>query len=88
MWNREHVFRFEGHLYHQVERCLLAHVVAFDPHPQELGAEEVKAFAGLRWWTLEELEGTDEGFASADLPILVRSLLEEGSPERPIEVGM
>lgn len=87
VWSREHVFRFEGRLYRQVERYFLARALAFDPRPQELGAEEAKAFAGLGWWTLAELEGTDEEFAPADLPALVRSLLRDGPPERPIEVG-
>ena len=55
VWSREQVFRFEGHLYRQVERYFLARVGSFDPRPQELGTEELKAFAGLGWWTMAEL---------------------------------
>jgi 8-oxo-dGTP pyrophosphatase MutT (NUDIX family) len=87
-WTREHVLRFEGRLYRQVERHFVAHVPAFDPLAQELGAEEAKAFAGLSWWTLAELEKAEETFAPTDLPALVRALLEDGPPERPIEVGV
>lgn len=87
VWAREHVFLFEDRLYRQVERYFAARVEAFDPQSQELGAEEVKAFAGLGWWTLAELEVSEEEFAPADLPALVRALLEDGPPERPIEVG-
>ena len=87
VWAREHVFPFEGRLYHQVERYFPARVETFDPRSRELGAEEVKAFAGLGWWTLAELEGSKERFAPADLPALVRALLEDGPPEQPIEVG-
>ena len=53
----------EGRLYRQVERYFVVHVPAFDPLAQELGAEEAKAFAGLRWWTLAELEEAEETFA-------------------------
>jgi 8-oxo-dGTP pyrophosphatase MutT (NUDIX family) len=88
VWTREHVFRFEGRLYRQVERYFVVHVPAFDPLAQELGVEEAKAFAGLRWWTLAELEEAEETFAPTDLPELVRALVEDGPPERPIEVGV
>jgi hypothetical protein len=80
-------FRFEGRLYRQVERYFVAHVPAFDPLSQELGAEEAKAFSGLRWWTPAELEEADETFPPTDLPALVRTSVEDGPPEQPIEVG-
>jgi 8-oxo-dGTP pyrophosphatase MutT (NUDIX family) len=88
VWTREHVFRFEGQLYRQVERYFVAHVSVFDVHSQELGEQEAKVFAGLGWWTPEELaEAEDEEFTPANLPMLVRALLENGPPEQPIEVG-
>jgi len=88
VWTREDVFRFEGRLYHERERYFLANVPAFDPRPTVIDAEEAMIFDGLRWWTLEELETTDELFAPADLPALVRELVEEGPPERPVVVGV
>jgi 8-oxo-dGTP pyrophosphatase MutT (NUDIX family) len=88
VWTREHVFRFEDQLYRQVERYFVAHVPAFAAHSQELGEQEAKVFAGLGWWTPEELAETeDEEFAPANLPMLVRALLENGPPEQPVEVG-
>ena len=65
----------------------MARVGSFDPHSQELGTEEAKAFAGLGWWTLAELESSGEEFAPADLPAHLSSLLEDGPPERPVKVG-
>lgn len=53
-----------------------------------INAEEAKTFDGLRWWTLGELEATDERFAPAYLPALVKELVEEGPPERPVVVGV
>ena len=88
VWTREHVFRFEGRLYCQQERYFVASVPAFEPRPKLLGAAEVGVFGGLRWWTLPELEDTDEEFAPADLPALVRKLLEEGPPEPAVAVGV
>lgn len=88
MWNREHVFRFEGRLYRQRERYFVAAIPAFAPRPEALGPEEAIAFRDLRWWTLQELEAGTDVFAPVDLPGLVRRLVEQGPPERPIEVGV
>ena len=88
IWTREEVFRFEGHLYRQQERYFVANVPAFDPRPRVIGAEEAKTFAGLRWWTLGELQATPEKFAPVDLAVLVERLFEQGPPEHPFEVGI
>jgi 8-oxo-dGTP pyrophosphatase MutT (NUDIX family) len=88
VWTREDVFRFEGRLYRQQEGYFLASVPAFEPRPKLIDVEEAKTFDGLRWWTLGELETTAERFAPADLPALMRRLVEEGPPEYPIAVGV
>jgi 8-oxo-dGTP pyrophosphatase MutT (NUDIX family) len=87
VWTREHIFRFEGRLYRQQERYFLVEVPAFEPRPKLLGSTEAHVFGGLRWWTLPELEDSDEEFAPADLPALMRGLVEQGPPGRPLEVG-
>ena len=88
IWTREDVFRFEGRLYRQRERYFTASVPAFEPRPRLIDVEEARAFDGLRWWTLGELEATDERFALANLPALVSKLVEEGPPEHPVLVGV
>ena len=42
----------------------------------------------MRWWTLEELDEAEEVFAPRRLPVLLRSLLSEGPPAQPIDVGV
>ena len=88
VWRREDVFRFEGRLYRQRERYFIASVPAFEPRPKFIDVEEAKTFDGLRWWTLGELGTTAERFAPANLPALVRELVEEGPPEYPVLVGV
>lgn len=87
VWSREQTFRFEGRLVRQVERYFVAQVPAFEARPASLGDIEAGFFDGLRWWTLPELEGCAEDFAPADLPGLIRRLVEEGPPGEPVTVG-
>ena len=88
IWTREHVFRFEGRLYKQMERYFLATVPSFQPDPLLPSPEEAGVLRGLRWWTLADLEETAAEPAPADLPTLARELVENGPPQGPIEVGV
>ena len=90
IWTREHVFPFESGLWDgQVERFVLVRTHAFDPvprfTPEQLRAEYV---TGMRWWTPTELEASDELFAPRRLPELVASLLRDGPPGEPVDVGV
>jgi hypothetical protein len=63
--------------------------VSFEPVPQltweQLREENMSA---VRWWSLDELETTEMPFAPRRLPLLVRSLLEDGPPTVPVDVGV
>ena len=48
-------------------------------------AEDVEE---IRWWTLDELEASDEEFAPRRLPQLIRRLLDEGPPAQPFDAGV
>ena len=90
VWTREHVVPFIGGRWDgQAERYYLVRVPAFEPRPRlswaELNAEYVTA---IRWWTLAELEASDETFAPRRLAGLVRALLVEGAPAEPIDTGV
>ena len=88
VWTRTHVLRSErwdG----QVERYYLVRTPVFEPAPQftweELNAEYLTA---MRWWAPDELDVGDAQFAPRHLPALVRSLVEEGPPATPLDVGV
>jgi 8-oxo-dGTP pyrophosphatase MutT (NUDIX family) len=87
VWSREHIFRFEGRHYRQVERYYVARVSAFEPRSTLIGPDESVALREVRWWTPEELEATDEEFAPVDLPALTKRLVEDGPPAHPLHVG-
>jgi len=88
VWNRQHVFRLGGILYHQHERYFLARVASFSPRVLHLEPGEAEAFRDLRWWSPAELAAAGDRLVPADLPALLRDLLAQGPPEWPLDVGI
>jgi ADP-ribose pyrophosphatase YjhB (NUDIX family) len=90
VWTRTHVVPLGGGRWDgQTERYYLVRTSSFEPIPgltwEELRAEYVTA---IRWWTLDELEATDALFAPRRLPLLLRTLLRDGPPAEPLDVGV
>jgi double-stranded uracil-DNA glycosylase len=81
IWTRDFTFPSEGNWWHQTERYRVVHV-----EPDELGHGEESDKA--RWWTVEELEATDELIAPARLAALLRDLAAAGPPSKPVDVGI
>ena len=90
VWTRLHIVPFIGGQWDgQHEQYHLVRTAAFTPKPRhswaQLNAEYVFE---LRWWALHELGAAEETFAPRRLPELVRSLLRDGPPAEPIDVGV
>jgi 8-oxo-dGTP diphosphatase len=93
MWTRTHVVPFLDGLWDgQRDHVYLVRTPAFVPAPaltwEQLLAERVHE---LRWWTVRELTaaGVDGVlFAPRRLPELVATLVREGPPTAPIDVGV
>jgi 8-oxo-dGTP pyrophosphatase MutT (NUDIX family) len=88
IWDRVHVFPMRSGEDGQRDRFFLVRVPHFDPVP-EIGWERMRAefVHDARWWTLDEVERSTVLFAPAALGVHLRRLLQEGPPERPIDVG-
>jgi ADP-ribose pyrophosphatase YjhB (NUDIX family) len=90
IWTREHVFEDPIDFAGQRERYYLVRTPVFEPEPghtwEQLNAERVSA---IRWWTIEEILASPESlFAPRRLGGLLRELLRDGPPARPIHVGV
>jgi double-stranded uracil-DNA glycosylase len=81
IWKRDFVFPWRDEWWHQTERYHVLHV-----EPEELGHGEESENA--RWWTVEELEETEELIAPARLGELLRDLAANGPPSEPVDVGI
>jgi 8-oxo-dGTP diphosphatase len=89
VWVRENLFQnplgdYDG----QRERYYLVRTGRFEPKPH-LSPEQLRAeyVVGFRWWTVDEIEASEEEFAPTRLAGLLRALLADGPPDEPIDVG-
>jgi ADP-ribose pyrophosphatase YjhB (NUDIX family) len=89
VWTRTHVFEGSHRWDGQTEVFFLVRTPPFEPLPgqswEQLNAEYVTA---IRWWTLAELERTEELVAPRRLAELLRTLLRDGPPAEPLDVGI
>jgi len=85
VWRRVQVFAWGGVLYRQTERCHVVRVESHEVAPTiDLLPEGVH---GHRWWSLDEIEASDETFAPRALARHLRALLDGGIPAEPVDVA-
>ncbi|MEO5901292.1 MAG: NUDIX domain-containing protein [Ilumatobacteraceae bacterium] len=90
IWTRLHVIAFIGGQFDgQHDEIHLVHAAGAEPQPQltwtQLNAEYVYE---LRWWTLAEIEVSDVHFVPAALGEHLATLLRDGAPPAPVDVGI
>jgi 8-oxo-dGTP pyrophosphatase MutT (NUDIX family) len=88
IWTREHRGEFNGERFDARERIYLVRAAAFEPSADGWTEAERRTHAGMRWWTLAELDSTTDRLSPGRLPELLRRLLESGPPSEPIDAGV
>jgi ADP-ribose pyrophosphatase YjhB (NUDIX family) len=85
IWNRVSEFDFLGTWTQVFERFFLLRVLADEirPYQGHLGDENV---IGREWWTLDDIEETDEAIWPSRLASLIRDLLRDGVPSEPVPI--
>jgi double-stranded uracil-DNA glycosylase len=84
VWRRDHVLPLGERLVRQRERFHLLRVDRPEVAPEiDLEAEHVQ---GYRWWTLAELEATEERMGPPSLAAHLRALLRDGAPSEPLDL--
>lgn len=84
VWIREHVLIVEGEPRRLVEHYFMAtafHEDLVDHHWTELERQVVKA---MRWWTPQEIAGSDETIFPEGLGGLLLDLMRKGPPRSPL----
>lgn len=87
IWRRRHFFTWRGQEWDQRERWFMARVAHFEPSRDAMSESEQAELTDCRWWTLEELRAATDELAPRELATLLGSLLAEGAPPAPIDVG-
>ncbi len=88
VWLRSHVAEFNGVVYDVLENYFVCRVATHDPgahiNPDDL---ERASMIGHGWWSLAELESSEEVFVPRELAVLLPPLLRGNFPAKPIEIG-
>ncbi len=79
VWHEVAEFPFEGRTYRQPQDFFLARVESWPVDTSAFEEPELRSIDRHRWWSVSELERTDEAYYPAELPTLLRSLLGSGS---------
>jgi 8-oxo-dGTP pyrophosphatase MutT (NUDIX family) len=90
IWDRLHIVPFlNGSFDGQRERVHLVRCPSFVARPQ-LSWERMNAefVYELRWWTVDEIGGSEMHFVPQELHTLVTALLIDGPPLEPIDVSV
>jgi len=74
VWHEVAEFDFEGKWFRQEQDFFFLRVGSPQVHAGGRTDEEAAVVTGHRWWTIDELAGTDESFYPAELPSLLRRL--------------
>ena len=71
----------------ELEHIFLIRTDPFEPQPADLDDAEAQRFVRFRWWSVDEIEDSDDAFAPFQMGRLLRQLIEDGPPAHPIETG-
>jgi 8-oxo-dGTP pyrophosphatase MutT (NUDIX family) len=87
VWLRDFEFTWRDRRYRQLEHIFAARVDEFEPSLAGFESYELDLLPEHRWWSAGEIERSRERFGPRRLGIMLRELLANGFPSRPIEIG-
>ena len=83
VWQRVAEFEFDGLGYRQSEVFFLARVDTHEVDTSGFDDLERRAMVGHRWWSIDEMDRSDDVIYPRRLPVEMRRLLADGLPETP-----
>ena len=88
VWTRETEFDFARTWLRSAERFYKVSLPAEWVRPGSVSALEQENVTGWRWWELDDLESTDEVVWPSRIGAFARTLLRDGNPAGPVDVGV
>jgi 8-oxo-dGTP pyrophosphatase MutT (NUDIX family) len=87
VWHRRIDLRVAEGLLDMRERWFVCRVPAFTVQTGGFTAEEQTLITSWRWWSVDELAATTERLVPRALATLLATLLRDGPPDQPYDVG-
>ncbi len=87
VWIDDHWFRGAADLIHQSDRYFLLHVDRPEVDTRGLDAIETDTMVEHRWWSIAELEESDQKIYPGGLAGRLRDLIAAGPSEKAIELS-
>jgi 8-oxo-dGTP pyrophosphatase MutT (NUDIX family) len=84
VWQRTHVFIWQGIVYDARDYYYVAKLTKVPGSLEVQQSEQRTAAAEARWWTLAELEQSDDAFVPHQLPRLLVPIVLGKYPDEPI----
>lgn len=75
VWHEVAEFGFDGHSYRQSQEFFVCRVDTWQVDTSAFAEPELRSIDAHRWWTVDDLEATDEVFYPEVLPGLMRRAL-------------
>jgi len=75
VWQQVTMFPFDGRWYRQEQDFFVARVESWAVSEAGFDPIEQRSIDAHRWWTADELDGTDERYYPEELPQLLREVL-------------
>jgi 8-oxo-dGTP pyrophosphatase MutT (NUDIX family) len=86
LWRRHCSFPFDGRRWDQDEWYFLGRTNQTGTRTEGWTDLERRSVTGLRWWTCAELSATRETVYPTRLAELLRHLIADGPPDRPVQL--
>ena len=87
VWVDDHWFRSASDLIHQSDRYFLLRVDQPEIDTSGLDAIETETMVEHRWWSIPELEASDQKIYPIGVAGYLQALVDEGPPEKAIELN-
>ena len=89
IWRRHHTFVWNGQILSQDEDFYVVYIDEFEPdfttNPSEA---ELMSFQRFKWWSPAEISRSRDIFAPRLLAKHLQNLIELGTPDKPVDVGV